>query len=685
MKTETTSKELRLEFFKELYERAKNAFSDDIEEFEQHLEQYRGSRVIDGSSEEALTVRNVTYEIIESQVSSEIPMPKVDPAVYSDARDRNAHTIEMLCASVRDKLPFEEMNDIDERNTYIFGGGVWLVEWDNSQSFGSEVGGVKVHVISPRDFVPEPCVCRVEDMEYCFIRTRATRGDVMRKYRVADENASLLECEYSAWERDCADDTVSVIICFYRGECGEVGRFIFSGDLTLSDLPDYYRRRIVKCRECGKPAADCRCKKKKLYDESVDNERVSLSAEQLGRIFGGARTRGGVLVFSRGANDGECIRLYTPAATEGDNGHTVFEISEAHRGNYPLGAAINQGNEALYVTKDGLSAIGERSLYRTGSIYPRSTAVAAMLAGEDLTKATLTHWCGYVVLSIGGRMYLADTRAMDDFGRGKEYEWFFLSGVGSYRNDSRVYRYSTMAHHGYIVSETPDAIVKEEVWSEGIDSGIVFFVKSEDGKIEVYPTEEYSGGDFYPAEITLGFDDKLIFSTGCGDVFIFNNDMRGIAPKRIATDPDFDPEEYEKVMGRRIHPDFYAFHNHSPRYALICAYDDCGIPHLKKSTIRSSLTAKLAILGGGHIFCEVGRDGNGYHPVASVDGVSDFSNLSFSASPFACGTSVTVALPEHERGWVEKSIALYSEDFRSPFGVYSICYRYRISGRIKNS
>ena len=394
---------------------------------------------------------------------------------------------------------------------------------------------------------------------------------------------------------------------------------------------------------------------------------------------------GGILVFSRGANDGECIRLYMPEVIESGIERTVFKISEAHRGNFPLGAAINQGNEALYVTKDGLAAIGERSLYRTGSIYPRSTAVAAMLAGEDLTKATLTHWCGYVVLSIGGRMYLADTRAMDDFGGGKEYEWFFLSGVGAYRNDSRVYRYSTMAHHGYIVSETPDAIVKEEVWSEGIDSGIVFFVKSEDGKIEVYPTEEYSGGDFYPAEITLGFDDKLIFSTGCGDVFIFNNDMRGIAPQRIATDPDFDPEEYEKVMGRRIHPDFYAFHNHSPRYALICAYDDCGIPHLKKSTIRSSLTAKLAILGGGHIFCEVGRDGNGYHPVASVDGVSDFSNLSFSASPFACSTSVTVALPEHERGWVEKSIALYSEDFRSPFGMYSICYRYRISGRIKNS
>ena len=46
MKTETTSKELRLEFFKELYERAKSAFSETAEEFERHLEQYRGSKAI---------------------------------------------------------------------------------------------------------------------------------------------------------------------------------------------------------------------------------------------------------------------------------------------------------------------------------------------------------------------------------------------------------------------------------------------------------------------------------------------------------------------------------------------------------------------------------------------------------------------------------------------------------------
>ena len=154
MKTETTSKEARLEFFKRLYDRARLAAAERNDAAEVNLNQYLGSRDIDGSHEKALTVRNITYEIIESQISSEIPMPKVDPASYSESRNKNAHSIELLCASLRDKLPFEEMNDVDERNTYIFGGGVWLVEWDNSCRAGGEIGGVKVSVISPRDFFP---------------------------------------------------------------------------------------------------------------------------------------------------------------------------------------------------------------------------------------------------------------------------------------------------------------------------------------------------------------------------------------------------------------------------------------------------------------------------------------------------------------------------------------------------
>mgnify|MGYP003304936803 CR=1 FL=1 len=254
MKTETTSKELSLEFFKELYERAKNAFSETAEEFERHLEQYRGSKAIDGSTEEALTVRNVTYEIIESQVSSEIPMPKVDPAAYSDARGRNAHTVEMLCASVRDKLPFEEMNDIDERNTYIFGGGVWLVEWDNSIKTHNTVGDVKITIWSPSHFVGQPKIYDIDDMEYCFIHFETTKEDLMRKYDVTLDVAEETESE----DND-SDETATVVVCYYKDDNDKICQYIWSGDTELQDIEDFYSRKKYICKNCGKRKELCNC------------------------------------------------------------------------------------------------------------------------------------------------------------------------------------------------------------------------------------------------------------------------------------------------------------------------------------------------------------------------------------------------------------------------------------------
>ena len=259
MKIENTDKTSRLEFFRDLYECAERASADTYSALARKMEQYRGSTEIDGSNERALTVRNITYEIVESQISSDIPMPKADPVSYSEERSRCAHTIERLLSSVRDRLPFEEMNDLDERYTYIYGGSVWYVEWDNSDEHLGEIGGVKIHCISPRDFVPQPGITSVSDMEYCFLRFTTTRGELMRKYGVTAEDISLAECEYEYSEGVTESDTVSLVICFYRDEDGEVGRYIFSGSLTLSDVPRYYMRKGEICPTCGGEWGECNC------------------------------------------------------------------------------------------------------------------------------------------------------------------------------------------------------------------------------------------------------------------------------------------------------------------------------------------------------------------------------------------------------------------------------------------
>ena len=66
--------------------------------------QYDGSPEIDGSVEQATTVRNITFEIIESEVSESIPYPKVEASSYSEHHNECAKIIERLCRTVLDRL-----------------------------------------------------------------------------------------------------------------------------------------------------------------------------------------------------------------------------------------------------------------------------------------------------------------------------------------------------------------------------------------------------------------------------------------------------------------------------------------------------------------------------------------------------------------------------------------------------
>lgn len=244
MNLTTHNKQQRLAYIRSLYEQAKQAGAAQDALFERHMKQYRGSDEIDGSAERAGTVRNITYEIVESQVSSSIPQPKVDPVCYTERRDRAAKAIERLCSSVRDRLPFEEMNDRDERYTYVYGSSVWFLEWDHTISTYGEAGGVRVSCLSPRDFIPQPGITHIEHMDYCFLRFSTTRAELCRTYGASEEQAALASVEADADTALDDNEAATVIVCFYRDADGEVGQFIFSGELILADIEHYYRRKL---------------------------------------------------------------------------------------------------------------------------------------------------------------------------------------------------------------------------------------------------------------------------------------------------------------------------------------------------------------------------------------------------------------------------------------------------------
>ncbi len=280
--------ENKVAFFDGLYRAAKEKQAYLFDRLDKAYAQYCGSKDTDGGRP-AETVRNITYELIESQISTEIPLPTVSVAGASLCKERNARRVEALLTSLRDKLPFEKINDMDERYTYIYGGSVFLVEWDDSLSNYGEVGGVRVTGLSPRQFIPQPAVTSLEEMEYCFLVFETTSDELSRRFGVAEDvGASFEEGE--------GEDTVTMVVAFYKNERGLVSRFIWSGERMLSDTDDYYARKTRFCPTCGKSKSLCSCGEERIL---LASEEYELAKETLMTASGKRIEKGSRLSFYR--------------------------------------------------------------------------------------------------------------------------------------------------------------------------------------------------------------------------------------------------------------------------------------------------------------------------------------------------------------------------------------------------
>jgi hypothetical protein len=263
----------KLSFFQELYKDAESRLEESFSTLERHYEQYKGSKEIDGENGtravDASLVRNITYELIESQITGYIPNAKVDARMVSNKNVRNAEAIERLCEMTLNRVGIEALNDIDERYTYIYGGSIFLVEWDESITTHNSAGDIRITCISPRNFVPQPKIFNLQDMEYCFVKFNTTKEDIVRKYGVPFDVADETEPEDGEGE-----DTATLIVCYYKDDDGKVCEYVWSGDTKLLDIDDYYARKRKICTKCGKYEGLCTCEKPKFKLVSEEYEEI---------------------------------------------------------------------------------------------------------------------------------------------------------------------------------------------------------------------------------------------------------------------------------------------------------------------------------------------------------------------------------------------------------------------------
>ncbi|MED9905279.1 MAG: hypothetical protein UFG06_14005 [Lachnospiraceae bacterium] len=269
------------------YEEAKIAYSNDLSEMTENEALYNGTRNVQGNPNKpwksptkvAINVRNIVYELIESQVDAAIPMPKVSPIHEEDAS--LAKIIEDALANEIRLINFNEINDKQERTVPIQGGDYMHVEWDNKKGFHCNVGGLSVSERHPRCVIPQPGVTEVQDMDYIFVVISMTRDDVKRKYGVEVEGAAETEREIRT-DNKTNTDLVSVIKQYYRNKDGGIGLFTWCDDYILEDMEDYQSRRLERCKKCGrvKYGDECECGSRSFEYVKEEYEELTEDIQQ---------------------------------------------------------------------------------------------------------------------------------------------------------------------------------------------------------------------------------------------------------------------------------------------------------------------------------------------------------------------------------------------------------------------
>ena len=274
-------------------ENCKAQYSKELKNMKTYEQYYEGTRDMQpdanrgvSPTKKATNVRNIVYELIESQVDSSIPMPKVR-AIHPEDEEL-AKKLEKFLENKVKTCCLTTVNDAEERTVPIIGGDFTLVEWDLTRGLHSEIGDLKISELHPKKVIPQMGVTNFDDMDYFFIQELMTKKTVKRVYGEDVEDCSN---DYPEMTEDIEgassnEDLVTVNTAFYRNENGGVGIFVWCDYVKLLDLEEYEARYLDRCAKCGAVMVDGKCpecgstkskKTKEEYEDIKDAIEVTIS------------------------------------------------------------------------------------------------------------------------------------------------------------------------------------------------------------------------------------------------------------------------------------------------------------------------------------------------------------------------------------------------------------------------
>lgn len=196
------------------------------------------------SRKQAMCKRNMTFELIETQINNAIPAPKVTPRDPENAD--LATDLEGYLQEEMDRLNSEEINDSAERGTLKQGSAFYLVGWDETKNTPTTSGELFVKYYPFKSVFPQPGIKNIKDAEYIFTKELVSTQKLKDVYGKVVEDGG----EFKGMN--------TLITVYYYSKTGNVSRFgwIENTKQVIFDEEDYELRKVKVCKSCGEELHD---------------------------------------------------------------------------------------------------------------------------------------------------------------------------------------------------------------------------------------------------------------------------------------------------------------------------------------------------------------------------------------------------------------------------------------------
>lgn len=388
--------------------------------------------------------------------------------------------------------------------------------------------------------------------------------------------------------------------------------------------------------------------------------------------------------------------IYYHTGADGDNDLTprIYPSVEGLAGLGCVGMAVNFRDDCVFMSNQGLEAIAKQTVNLERTIEHRSTNIDGLMLRSDLSLARAAEWEGYLCILIDGKLFLADSRqAFEGIGGAMEYEWYYVADVCGYNNDNQKYFLADYMppeiaefckSNSIGISDSEDRRVRyidedkngendlvKSIVDDITTKYTVYYVEQGSKKYLVESYGEMENGAPDMACEICAVEDVLLFGTKDGKLLCLNNDKRGT-----------NDEEPDKS---RIPAEWYNNSGHAYIARAVLAMENAGVPHYTKTTVKRGTVLRLKSFeqSAFDVYATTDRQATTLLTRQS-NSITTFDALDFENLGLLTADSVILAIKEKTKKWVEKQYEFRNDKPNQPFGIYSIAYRYIISGEVKN-